>query len=99
MESTGSKVGLAILGHRIANLTMEFCSLALALSLSQSLLDQSDWFGKGCGTCCLQNEHVAPNCSHAFWGIQFIMLILFSSVGSVPNVLTQLVLIGLKQWL
>ena len=88
MQSTGPKVGLFVVGHGTSNLTIKFCSLALALSPSQSLLDQLDWFGKGCGTCCLQNDHVAPNHSHVFWGIHFIMLILFSSVGFVPNVLT-----------
>ena len=64
------------------------CSLALALSLSQSSLDQSDWSGKGCGTCCLKNEYMAPNHSHTFWEVHFMMLILFTSARSVPNVLT-----------
>ena len=62
-------------------------------------LTNLDWSGKGFGICCLQNEHVAPDCSHTFWGMHFIMLILFASIGSVPNILTQLVLIWLKQWL
>ena len=46
-----------------------FCSLALAFSPSQSSLDHSDWFSKGWGTLYQQNMHVAPDCSHTFWGI------------------------------
>ena len=64
-----SWVGLSIIGLGVLNLTKELCFLALALSLSQSLFDQSEWDGKGCGACCLQKEHKRPNLSHAFWGI------------------------------
>ena len=46
-ESTESKDGLSVLGFGVSNLTKGFCSLVLALSPSQSSLDQSDWSSKG----------------------------------------------------
>ena len=76
-----------------------FYSLALAFSPSQSLLDHSGWFGKGWGTLYLQNMHVAPSCSHTFWGMGFMMFMLPTFITFVPSISTQLVLIGLKQWL
>ena len=98
-EPTKSMVGFPALILGVSNSKKGFCSLALAFSPYQSSLDQSDWFGKEWGTCCQQNEHMAPDYSHAFWGMHFMMLMLFTFVKSAPSVSTWLVLIGLKWWL
>ena len=68
--------GFLLLIMVVSDLMKGFCSLALAFSPSQSSLDHSDWFGKGWGTLYRQNMHVAPDCSHTFWGIGFMILML-----------------------
>ena len=74
------------------------CSLALALVLSQSSLDQSKSWGKGCQAPCLQYDHDRPKLSHAFLGIDATMSILFRSDTLVSIVLNLLIFIGLNQW-
>ena len=75
------------------------CSLTLALVTSHSLLDQSNSWGEGCGTPCLQYEHDRRKMSHAFLTISAIMLILFRSDTFVSGVLGLFVFIGLNWFL
>ena len=97
--STKSNLCLSISDLGILKLSKVFCPLALALLPSQSSPDQSNWTSKGCGACCLQKEHVAPKCSHDFWGMGFMRLILLVPIRFVPKVSNLFVLIGLKWWL
>ena len=76
-----------------------FCSLALALVPSQSLLDQSDSWGEGCGAPCSQYEHDRPKLSHTIFGIGAFISTLSNSDTFESEVLCLLTFIGFNQFL
>ena len=70
----------------------------LALTPSQSLLDQSESQGIGCRVSCLQYKQDGLKPLHDFLRIGATMLILFKSDTFVSMVLNLLVFMGLNLW-
>ena len=75
------------------------CSLALAVLLSQSSLDQCDGVMEGCGALNLQYVHSFKVLVQSLLGVGLTMSILLKSVVSWSCVLYHSVFIGLKWFL
>ena len=79
------------------NLVSPLSSFVSVFDASQSLLDQSDSSGEGCGAPCLQNECDGPSLLHTLTGDGVLLSISIAtkSVTSISGIMGLLTFIGL----